>query len=198
MGQGGPLEWVSDHRYHHLHTETPLDPHSSYEGFYWSHIGWMLDAEVYNQRCSDRRNVADLEKQPFYRHLQKQYIWHVVAHFGMVFAVGGLPLLCWRALGVALLYHVTWFVNSAAHLWGKQEYATGDQSRNNWWVGFLAFGEGWHNNHHAFEYSARHGLGKGQFDITWILISLLKRVGLISAVKLPIEAAKRRLALKAA
>jgi len=193
--QGEPTEWVSDHRYHHLHTETPLDPHSSYEGFYWSHVGWMLDEEVYKARCDDRRNVGDLEKQPFYRHMQKHYVWHISAHFGLVYAVGGLPLLCWRALGVALLYHVTWFVNSAAHLWGKQRYATGDQSRNNWWVGFLAFGEGWHNNHHAFEYSAKHGMGKRQFDITWMLISMLKRIGLVTNVKLPTEAAKRRLAI---
>lgn len=193
--QGEPCEWVSDHRYHHLHTETPLDPHSSYEGFYWSHIGWMLDEEVYLARCSDRRNIADLVKQPFYRHMQRQYSWHVLAHFALMLALGGIPLLCWRALGVALLYHVTWFVNSAAHLWGKQDYATGDQSRNNWWVGFLAFGEGWHNNHHAFEYSARHGIGRRQFDVTWIVISLFKRLGLVWSVKLPTEAAKRRLAI---
>lgn len=196
--QGGPIEWVSDHRYHHLHTETPLDPHSSYEGFYWSHLGWMLDEELYLRRCSDRRNVGDLEKQPFYRHLQKRYLYHLAAHFGLVYAVGGLPLVCWRFLGISLLLHVTWFVNSAAHLWGRQDYATGDQSRNNWWVGFLAFGEGWHNNHHAFEYSARHGLGKRQFDITWILIATLKRLGLATNVKLPTEAAKRRLAIREA
>jgi len=196
--QGGPIEWVSDHRYHHLHTETPLDPHSSYEGFYWSHLGWMLDEEIYKARCSDRRNVGDLMKQPFYRHMQKHYLWHSLGHFALCYAVGGLPLLCWRALGVSLLYHVTWFVNSAAHLWGKQTYATGDQSRNNWWVGFLAFGEGWHNNHHAFEYSAQHGLGKRQFDLTWEIIKMFKRVGLVSSVKLPTEAAKHRLALEPA
>ena len=89
----------------------------------------------------------------------------------------------------------TWFVNSASHVWGRQEYATGDASRNNWWVGFLAFGEGWHNNHHAFEYSARHGLRTRQFDITWMIISLLRKVGLVTNVKLPSEAAKARLAL---
>mgnify|MGYP001983284858 CR=1 FL=1 len=94
-----------------------------------------------------------------------------------------------------VLHHVTWFVNSAAHVWGKQDYATGDQSRNNWWVGWLAFGEGWHNNHHAFEYSARHGLGKRQFDITWYIIRFFEKLGLVSNVKLPTDAAKRRLAI---
>jgi fatty-acid desaturase len=116
----------------------------------------MLDAEVYEARCSNRQNAGDLSKQPFYRHMQNQYIWHITAHYTLIYALGGWAGLCWRALATSVLYHVTWFVNSAAHFWGKQEYATGDQSRNNWWVGFLAFGEGWHNNHHAFEYSARH------------------------------------------
>ena len=137
--------------------------------------------------------MKDLESQRFYVHLQNQYLWHVPLHFGICYAIGGLPLVCWRAFGISLLYHVTWFVNSAAHLWGRQEYATGDQSRNNWWVGFLAFGEGWHNNHHAFEFSARHGLRPRQFDATWILISMFKRVGLVSAVKLPTERAKDKL-----
>ncbi len=193
--QGAPLEWVSDHRYHHLHTETPLDPHSSYEGFWWSHLGWMLDSEAYLRRCDDRRNVADLAKQPFYAHMQCHYLAHTAAHFGLCLAVGGLPFFCWRMAAVALLYHVTWFVNSAAHLWGAREYETGDQSRNSWWVGFLAFGEGWHNNHHAFEYSARHGLRPRQFDITWMLIRALERLGLVWSVKLPSEAAKARLRL---
>jgi len=193
--QGGPIEWVSDHRYHHLHTETALDPHSSYEGFYWSHLGWMLDAEVYEARCSDRSNVQDLQKQAFYRLVQGQYLPFVLAHYGLFYALGGLPALCWRCFATTVLHHVTWFVNSAAHTWGKQDYATGDQSRNNWWVGWLAFGEGWHNNHHAFEYSARHGLRARQFDITWLFIRGFQKLGLVSNVKLPTEAAKRRLAL---
>ena len=95
-----------------------------------------------------------------------------------------------------MLHHVTWFVNSAAHVWGKQDYATGDQSRNNWWVGWLAFGEGWHNNHHAFEYSARHGLDWWQFDMTWLIIRGLELVGLADKLKYPSEKAKARLAFE--
>ena len=196
--QGAPAEWVSDHRYHHLHTETPLDPHSSYEGFYWSHLGWMLDSEVYKQRCGDQSNVNDLWKQPYYKWTAKHYGNILLAHWAMVYALGGVAGVCWRAFFTALLWNVTWFVNSAAHLWGRQEYRTGDQSRNNWWVGFLAFGEGWHNNHHAFEYSARHGLRPRQFDVTWFVINLFQRVGLVRKVKLPTEAAKERLRLKTA
>lgn len=193
--QGSAIDWVSDHRYHHLHTETPLDPHSSYEGFYWSHLGWMLDSAPYKQRCGDQSNVADLRKQAWYRHSHKQYGIHLLAHFGLIYVLGGVAGLCWRLFFLSLLYHVTWFVNSAAHLWGRQEYATGDQSRNNWWVGWLAFGEGWHNNHHAFEYSARHGLRLRQFDMTYAIIALFERIGLVTQVKLPTEAAKARLKL---
>jgi stearoyl-CoA desaturase (delta-9 desaturase) len=191
--QGAPLDWVSEHRYHHLHTETPLDPHSSYEGFYWSHIGWLLDSDIQDQRCSDMSNAKDISCQPFYQFTSKWYGKLVMMHFAMVYAVGGFAALAWRSFFVSMSYHVTWFVNSAAHVWGKQEYYTGDQSRNNWWVGFLAFGEGWHNNHHAFEYSARHGLRRHQFDITWITIRLFRALGLVSKVKLPTERAKQRL-----
>jgi stearoyl-CoA desaturase (delta-9 desaturase) len=135
--------------------------------------------------------------------LEKHYLAHLGTHFALIAGVGALvggpagatAALCWRWAGVALLYHVTWFVNSAAHLWGSQPYRTGDQSRNNWWVGFLAFGEGWHNNHHAFEYSARHGLGRRQFDVTWLLIAALRKLGLATHVKLPTEAAKAKLAV---
>jgi stearoyl-CoA desaturase (delta-9 desaturase) len=189
--QGSPTEWVSDHRYHHLHTETPLDPHSSYEGFWWSHMGWALDWRMGQRRCP-RTNVADLESQPFYVHLDKNLAWHLALHLAIMYALGGLPWVVWRMAGVTIWYHVTWLVNSASHIWGSQPYRTGDQSRNNALVGLLAFGEGWHNNHHAFEYSARHGLEKGQLDITWMLIRALERIGLAKNVRLPTEDAMRR------
>jgi stearoyl-CoA desaturase (delta-9 desaturase) len=194
--QGAPLDWASEHRYHHLHTETPLDPHSIYEGFYFSHMGWLLDSEKKEERCHDMSNAKDMSKQKFYQFTSKYYKLFVLAHWAVFYAVGGMAGLAWRALFVAYQYHVTWFVNSAAHVWGNQEYRTGDQSRNNWWVGLLAFGEGWHNNHHAFEYSARHGLRKHQLDTTWMLISLFKRMGLVSNVKLPTEKNKDRLRIK--
>ena len=91
---------------------------------------------------------------------------------------------------------VTWFVNSVCHVWGSQTYDAGDLSRNNWWVGILAFGEGWHNNHHAFEFSARHGLERFQVDMTWMVIRALEVVGLATNVKLPTERQKARLLIK--
>lgn len=194
--QGAPLDWASEHRYHHLHTETPLDPHSIYEGFWWSHMGWLLDSKKKEERCGDMCNAKDLLKQRFYTFTSKHYKKFVIAHFALAYALGGVSGFVWRCFFVALLYHVTWFVNSASHVWGRQEYRTGDQSRNNWWVGFLAFGEGWHNNHHAFEFSARHGLRQHQFDITWIVIRLFQRLGLVTNVKLPTERARARLRLQ--
>ena len=192
--QGSPTAWVSDHRYHHLQCETALDPHSSYEGLWWSHMGWVLDTELNARRCP-RNNVADLEADAFYTHIDRHLPLHLLGFLSLCYAVDGAAGVCWNMLRVCINYHVTWLVNSAAHAWGAQPFVTGDNSRNNWWVGLLAFGEGWHNNHHAFEYSARHGLGHGQLDLTWQLIRLFKRLGLVNNVKLPSEAAmaaKRR------
>jgi stearoyl-CoA desaturase (delta-9 desaturase) len=181
--------------YHHLHTDTPLDPHSPYEGFWWSHMGWLLDNRATVERVYDRKNAADMEAQPFYRWIRDTYGWHVVAQFAALYALGGLGAVVWGgALRMVWVYHITWFVNSASHVWGYQDYATGDQSRNNWWVALLAFGEGWHNVHHAFEYSARHGLDHWwQVDMTWYVIVLLQKLGLATNVKLPTEKQKARL-----
>lgn len=195
--QGDPAEWVSSHRYHHLHCDTPLDPHSPYEGFWWSHMGWLLDHKTTLERVHDRSNAADMYKDPFYRHLEKYYGLHVAAQLGLLYALGGFPALVWGgALRIVWVYHITWFVNSAAHVWGNQTYNTGDLSRNNWWVGILAFGEGWHNNHHAFEWSARHGLEWWQVDMTWMMIKFLEACGLVTNIKLPSEKQKARLALE--
>ncbi|KAG1658363.1 hypothetical protein FOA52_005744 [Chlamydomonas sp. UWO 241] len=197
--QGDPLEWVSGHRYHHLHTDTPLDPHSPFEGLWWSHAGWLLDNDVTIKRVGDRTNASDMESQWFYRWLGQTWPWHVVGQFALLFALGGLPALVWGgALRVCWVYHITWFVNSASHVWGNQTYNTGDLSRNNWWVGILAFGEGWHNNHHAFEFSARHGLEPHQIDMTYMIVQALQAVGLATNVKLPTEKQKERLRFKTA
>lgn len=194
--QGDPIEWVSSHRYHHANCDTPDDPHTPYEGFWWSHCGWFLDAEATLARVSDRSNASDMASQPFYTHLQKHYGWHVLGSALLTYALLGASGFVWAfALRVCWVHHITWFVNSAAHVWGTQPYNTGDLSRNNWWVGILAFGEGWHNNHHAFEFSARHGLEWWQFDPTWYTIRLFKALGLVTNVKLPSENQLRRLAV---
>ena len=137
-----------------------------------------------------------MAEQPFYKHMQKHYSWHVAGSLALLFALGGLPALVWGGcLRVCWVWHITWFVNSASHVWGNQEFATGDHSRNNWWVGLLAFGEGWHNNHHAFDFSARHGLRAKQFDMTWLIVRALQGLGLATKVRLPTERAMQRLAV---
>jgi len=193
--QGDPLEWVSSHRYHHLHTDTPLDPHSPYEGFWWSHAGWLLDNKATVARVHNRSNAAEMEQQPFYRFLRDTYAWHVVAQFVVLYACGGLPAVVWGgALRMVLVHHITWAVNSVSHCWGNQTYDTGDLSRNNLPIGILAWGEGWHNNHHAFEWSARHGLEPHQVDVTWGIIWAMEKLGLATKVKLPTERQKAAMA----
>ncbi|KAI7754628.1 hypothetical protein M8C21_023907 [Ambrosia artemisiifolia] len=184
--QGNPIDWVSTHRYHHQYCDSERDPHSPIEGFWFSHMSWLFDTDNTTRRCGEQVNVGDLEKQPFYRFLRTTYIVHPIALTLLLYAVGGLPFIVW-GMGVRIVwvYHITWLVNSACHVWGQQVWDTGDLSRNNWWVGMLAFGEGWHNNHHAFEYSARHGLEWWQIDMTWYMIRLLEIMGLAIDVKLP-------------
>ncbi|MCO5597003.1 hypothetical protein L7F22_051075 [Adiantum nelumboides] len=194
--QGDPLEWVSSHRYHHQHCDTEKDPHSPYGGFWFSHMWWVIDSNQMSDKVGVRNNVADLAKQPFYRFLQKTYPLHGILAGILLYAWGGLPFLIWGGtLRVTWVYHITWLVNSACHVWGQQAWKTGDLSKNNWWVGILAFGEGWHNNHHAFEYSARHGLEWWQLDLTWYVIFALEKMGLAKNVKLPTKEHKLRFAL---
>lgn len=184
--QGDPIEWVSSHRYHHLHTDTPLDPHSPFEGFWWSHILWIFDNEVTLKRVGTRSNAGDLESQYFYRWLQSTLALHAIGQFVILYLLGGLPLMIWAgAFRIVWVYHITWFVNSASHIWGYQTFISGDLSKNNWWVGILAFGEGWHNNHHAFKYSARHGLEWWEFDMTWVIICVLEMMGFASNITIP-------------
>ncbi|CAA2946555.1 palmitoyl-monogalactosyldiacylglycerol delta-7 desaturase, chloroplastic [Olea europaea subsp. europaea] len=195
-GQRDPIFWVSTHRYHHQFCDSEKDPHSPIGGFWFSHICWIFDTSSIVERCGEPDNVGDLEKQPFYKFIQSTYIIHLVAPGALLYSLGGLPYFVW-GLGVrlAFVYHITWLVNSACHVWGKQAWNTGDFSKNNWWVAVLSFGEGWHNNHHAFQYSARQGLEWWQIDMTWYVIRFLEAIGLATDVKLPTSAQKQRMAL---
>ncbi|KAF8011711.1 hypothetical protein BT93_J2097 [Corymbia citriodora subsp. variegata] len=194
--QRDPIYWVSIHRYHHQYCDSERDPHSPLEGFWFSHMSWLFDIDFMYQKCGGPNNVGDLQKQPFYRFLHNTYFAHPIALAILLYVLGGVPFLVWgMGVRIVVVYHITWLVNSVCHVWGKQAWNTGDLSRNNWWVAILTFGEGWHNNHHAFEYSARHGLEWWQLDMTWYVVSLLQVLGLATDVKLPNEAQKQRLAL---
>jgi len=194
--QGDPIEWVTAHRYHHLHTDTALDPHSPYEGFWFSHLGWLLDHRYREFRVSDQSNTKEMQRQFFYRLIRNTYPLHSIMQFCALYYFAGFPGIVWGgAMRICWVYHNTWTVNSVAHVWGSQTYNTGDLSRNNWLVALLTFGEGWHNNHHAFKFSARHGMEWWQLDVTYMIIKTLEALGLAWKVQLPSEAQKKRLAL---
>ncbi|KAM0034867.1 putative fatty acid desaturase domain, acyl-CoA desaturase [Helianthus debilis subsp. tardiflorus] len=191
--QRDPIYWVSMHRYHHQYVDSEKDPHSPTFGFWFSHMGWLFDSGYILEKYQERKNVEDLKSQVFYRFIQRSYVLHLFVYVTLVYAFGGFTYLVW-VVGVATTwgYHATFFVNSACHIWGNQSWNTGDLSKNNWWVALITFGEGWHNNHHAFEYSARHGLEWWQIDICWYMIRFLEAIGLATNVKLPTEDHKVR------
>lgn len=156
---------------------------------------WIFDTGSILKKCGGYENVSDLLRQPFYRFLQRTFGLHQIAFGLLLYFCGGMPFLAW-GLGVATVVrsHTTFLVNSVCHIWGTRAWNTPDFSKNNWWVAIITFGEGWHNNHHAFEFSARHGLEWWQLDVTWYLIRFLKAIGLATNVKLPTEAQKKRMA----
>ncbi|KAL8260856.1 hypothetical protein R6Q59_024905 [Mikania micrantha] len=184
--QRDPIFWVSIHRSHHQHVDSYKDPHSPTYGFWFSHIGWLFDSSFIVEKYKERKNVEDLKSQPFYRFIRRTYLYHLLAFAALVYALGGFPYLVWIVgVRIAFTYHVTFLVNSACHIWGRQVWNTGDLSKNNMWVAMFTFGEGWHNNHHAFEYSARFGLEWWEIDPCWWFILFLEAIGLATNVKLP-------------
>ncbi|XP_027344671.1 palmitoyl-monogalactosyldiacylglycerol delta-7 desaturase, chloroplastic-like isoform X2 [Abrus precatorius] len=143
-------------------------------------IDWVSTHRYHHQFC-------DSERDP---HSPTEGFWF--SHMSWLFDSNSVIE---RGVRIVWVYHITWLVNSACHVWGKQAWNTRDLSRNNWWVALLAFGEGWHNNHHAFEYSARHGLEWWQLDMTWLVVRFLQATGLATDVKVPSESQKQRMAL---
>ena len=183
--EGGPIFWVATHRIHHQKSDQPGDPHSPHDGAWWAHMGWILFGETnHNNTRLMSKYAPDLAKHKFYIWLNNWHWVPMVALGVILLAIGGFPLMCWGIfLRVVLGLHATWLVNSATHMWGKRRFTTKDDSRNNWWVALMTFGEGWHNNHHAHPTSARHGLAWYEFDISWITLKLLKAVGLAKQVR---------------
>ncbi len=181
--QGGPIEWIGLHRIHHQYSDHTNDPHDSNEGFWWSHMGWMLHTIPANQEVP--RYTKDINEDPFYQFCNKYFIPIQVVLGLLLYALGGWSFVVWGIfVRLVAVFHCTWFVNSATHKFGYQTYESNDESRNCWWVALLTYGEGWHNNHHAFQYSARHGLKWWEIDMTWMTIWLLQSLGLATKVKL--------------
>ncbi|QYK46950.1 MAG: fatty acid desaturase [Phycisphaeraceae bacterium] len=199
--QGTLLDWAATHRSHHQHSDHEDDPHSPHnhgggivgvlKGAWHAHVGWFLKGV----QVRDRKYVVDLVKDPMVRRISALFpLW---ALLGLIIPaiIGGLVMMSWNGalLGflwgglvrVFLVHHVTWSVNSVCHLWGSRPFRSHDHSRNNPIFGVLALGEGWHNNHHAFPASARHGLRWWQFDASYIVIRTMAALGLASNVRVP-------------
>jgi stearoyl-CoA desaturase (delta-9 desaturase) len=182
--QGGPIEWVGLHRHHHMYSDQDVDHHDSGKGFWWSHMGWML-REVPAKK-EKPRFTKDIANDPVYLFLENNFLYVQIALGIILYLIGGWSFVVWGIfLRLVLVYHCTWFVNSATHKFGYRSHESGDRSTNCWWVALLTYGEGWHNNHHAFQYSARHGLRWWEIDMTWMTIRLLEFLGLATKVKLP-------------
>lgn len=212
--QGAVIEWCGAHRRHHQHSDDEEDPHSPHchgdvtcgagimatvRGFYHAHVGWLFCERLKGMG----RYTPDLRADPVTAAVNRQFYWLALSGLVIPAVLGGVLTLSlkgallgflWGGLvRILVVHHITWSVNSVCHLWGTRPYRTGDHSRNNPIVGFFALGEGWHNNHHAFPTSARHGLHWYQIDPSYLFIRFLALVGLARDIRVP---SKERLAAK--
>ena len=201
-----PARWVAVHRRHHEKSDEQPDPHSPLAGFLWGHIGWLLvkNPDLSRLGIYDRY-AKDILRDPFYVALERNlwqlkilliqanvfffaglavslsegFAWADAVPFGLSFVVWGV------FVRTVFVWHQTWAVNSFTHKWGYRNYATDDDSRNNWFISLLAHGEGWHNNHHADQRSARHGHRWWEFDTTYLTIRLFEKLGLAWNIVMP-------------
>ncbi|MGD9644817.1 MAG: acyl-CoA desaturase [Pirellulales bacterium] len=209
--QQTPAKWVAWHRKHHNESDQPEDPHSPLGSFLWAHFGWLcLEDHGCNDHSFYDKYARDVLEDPFYFYLERHraaMIWIYLAHAAAIF-FGGLGL-AWLALGeggaalqlalsvlvwgviarTVYVWHITWSVNSLAHLHGYRNFETGDDSRNNWFVALITGGEGWHNNHHADQAAATVQHRWWELDLNYYVIKCLEAMGLASHV---IPSASRR------
>jgi fatty-acid desaturase len=211
--QDSPARWVLVHRVHHQHSDHQPDPHTPRVSAWWSHVGWLfVDNRELSTAVAYDRYVRDLMRDPYYLWLQRGgrwvavYVLHAVAIALAAFGLGWwftgslagatqvmAQVMLWGVvLRTLFTWHVTWGINSFAHMWGYRNYETREDSRNNWLFALLTNGEGWHNNHHADPRSARHGHHWWEVDVTWGTLWLLERVGLIRDLVRPNHSALDR------
>ncbi|WP_165248188.1 acyl-CoA desaturase [Paludisphaera soli] len=192
--EGGAIGWVADHRRHHAYSDEEQDTHSPLRGLFWAHMGWFMvtDETSRHGEAYYKRWAPDLYRDPVQRFFDNYFLIFPMALFAGLYAAGqwygglGMSWLIWGGFVRTLfVWHTTWLVNSASHVWGYRTHATRDQSTNLWWCAALTYGEGWHNNHHAFQTSARHGLDWWEVDPTYWTIKLMQVFGLASEIKLP-------------
>lgn len=184
--QNEAYKWVATHRMHHQFTETDKDPHSTKPGFWWAHIGWIFKGTAQDHdEATLKKYVPDLLKDSGQQLIARLFYVPIILSAIILFLIGGWGMVLWGVVVRTIFgWHTTWFVNSLSHLYGKRRYETTDDSTNNWFVAILTFGEGWHNNHHAFPTSARHGFVWYEFDQNWITIQIFKRIGWAKQIRL--------------
>ena len=187
--EGGAIGWVADHRRHHAHSDEEDDVHSPlHGGFGWAHMFWWMTPDITSRHTPEylQKWAPDLYNDPGHRFLNSIPWFFPVMSGIILYAVGGMPWLVWGFfVRTIFVLHTTWLVNSATHVWGYRSHQTRDKSTNLWWVALLTYGEGWHNNHHAFQTSARHGLRWWEIDPTYIALKLMSYVGLVYNIRLP-------------
>lgn len=192
--EGGAIGWVADHRRHHANSDDEHDTHTPKEGFFWAHMYWWMILQPGTEHSSEyyQKWAPDLNRDPVHRLLERTHLLFPILLLVGLYAAGGMSWLVWGGFVRSIfVLHSTWLVNSASHIWGYRSHPTRDRSTNLWWVALLTYGEGWHNNHHAFQTSARHGLRWWELDLTYITIWMMKACGIaynIKLVKIPARA----------
>jgi stearoyl-CoA desaturase (Delta-9 desaturase) len=193
-GQKSVLWWAAHHRVHHRHSDQQPDVHSpGLRGFWWAHVGWVI-SNTYDEY--DPALIRDFSKFPELRWLDR-YHWVPTAALGAaIYFAGGLGAFLWGyVLSTVILYHATFCINSLAHVWGTRRFATADESRNNFVLALVTFGEGWHNNHHRFMYACRQGILWWELDLTYYGLRLLNYLGVareLRGVHLPSSESEAR------
>jgi len=188
--QKSVLWWAAKHRQHHLHSDTPEDVHSPrHKGIIYSHVGWIFDRR---HDKADLTKIADFARYPELMWLNRLELAPALVLAGLSFLIAGWPgLVVGFVWSTVLIYHATFCINSLAHVKGRARYVTGDDSRNNWFLAIITMGEGWHNNHHAYQSSARQGFRWWEIDPTYYLLKLLSRLSVVWDLKTPPETVLR-------
>jgi sn-1 stearoyl-lipid 9-desaturase len=186
--EGGAIGWIADHRKHHAHSDEEDDTHTPLRGFLWAHMCWWMKVDEDSEHTPEyyKKWCPDLCKDPVHRWLETYHIIFPIMLFVGLYLVGGMSWLVWGGfVRTVFVLHSTWLVNSASHVWGYRSHVTRDRSTNLWWVALLTYGEGWHNNHHAHQTSARHGLRWWEVDMTYISIQVMKFCRIAYDIRLP-------------
>lgn len=193
--QRGPIWWASHHRRHHVHSDTNYDQHSpKTHNFFWSHTGWFLTKSNF---LTETKWVRELSNYPELRFIDRfdsiipiltcillYSLGEIISYYYPLTNITGWQLVVWGfVLSTVVLYHSTFLINSASHLWGKKRYKTNDGSKNNFILAILTFGEGWHNNHHHYPGSAKQGFYWWEIDITFYMLKIMSIFGIIWDLK---------------